>query len=533
LIVHRRFVFALAVPAAALAGCGHHHTQGVPAGNTLRYAIGNRPTTFDPAMVQDSATIDLLQNIFEGLVQWTPDGKLAPDLAQSWAVSADGLTYTFHLRKDVKFQDGSSMTAQDVAFSLRRALDPGLASPVALDYLGNIVGAKEFRAGQAKDLAGVEIVDPGTLRIRVVKPGEYWIDSLTYPTAFVVSAREASPSSPMTDADVMKGAGTGPFRLQSYSPNQDVKLAANAAYFDGAPKLSGIDRPIVTSANTRHAMYQQGELDIVDVQRGDLDADLKDPSLKNDVRYFPRAATFYLALNQKALPAFRDARVRQAIACAIDKERIRHVVLADRMDVAEDMLPEGIPGYDPAFKGLPCDPAKAKQLLAEAGYPGGKGFPAIDITYREGNPDLEKTVDLIREMLDTNLGITVNLRRLEWSVMLQLRNKDTLPAWHSNWIADYPDPQDFYSTLFHTGSASNHVGYSNPAFDSLCDRADVEKDPQRRIALYRQAGRILANDVPMIPIYYLKSAELIKPYVHGIDDCALRRLPMRHVEFAR
>ena len=524
---------AFILAAALLSGCSRHVHSGRDAGNILRYAIAGRPTTFDPAMVQDSATIDMLQNAFDGLVQYTPDNTLAPALAQSWDVSKDGLTYTFHLRSGVKFQDGNPVTAQDVYYSLRRALDPGLASPVALDYLGNIEGARDVRAGRSGDLTGVKVVGPGTVSIHIVKPGSYWIESLTAPAAAVVSKAEAAPHREMTDADLARGAGSGPFRLTSYNANQDVQMAANPAYYQGAPKIAGISRPIVTNANTRHAMYQQGSLDIVDVKRGDLDADLKDPELKSEVRFFPRATTFYLALNQKAAPAFRDVRVRQALACAIDKQQIRHVVLADRMDVAEDILPAGIDGFDPRFKGLPYDPKRAQALLAAAGYPGGKGFPAIPITYREGDPDIEKTVDQIRQMWDTTLGVKVDARRLEWGVMLSLRNKDSLECWHSNWAADYLDAQDFYSTLFRTGTSSNHVGYSNAAYDKLCDAADVERDPAKRKSLYRKAARIIADEVPMIPLYYFKRAELIKPAVSGLDDCLLGHLPLKNVTLHR
>lgn len=499
----------------------------------MRFAIPSRPTTFDPAMVQDSATIDLLQNAFDCLVQYNTKNQLSPGLAQSWDISKDGLTYTFHMRPGVKFQDGNVVTAQDVYYSLRRALDPGLASPVAMDYLGNIVGAKAVRGGGAKDLTGVKVIDPSTVSISIVRPGAYWIETLTSPNAAIVSKAEAAPDKEMTDADMARGAGSGPFRLKSYNVGQDAQFVANPDYYQGAPKVAGLSRPIVTDANTRHAMYQQGSLDIVDVKRGDLDADLKDPDLKNNVHFYPRATTFYIALNQKAVPAFKDVRVRQALALAIDKQQIRHVVLADRMEVAEDMLPAGIDGFDPGFKGLPYDPKRAKALLAAAGYPDGKGFPTIPVTYREGDPDIEKTVDEIRQMWDTNLGVHIEPKRMEYGVMLTLRNKDGLECWHSNWAADYLDQQNFYSTLFRTGTSSNHVGYSNASYDQLCDAADVEQDRAKRKALYRKAARIIADEVPMIPLYYFKRAELVKPAVSGLDDCLLGHLPLRNVTLHR
>ena len=179
---------ALAAP-LAVTGCGHHSQTAnlhAPAGNVFRYPIKTSPTTFDPAMVQDGDTIDVLQQAFEGLVQWSPKNTLVPCLAQKWDVSPDGLTYTFHLRPGVKFQDGSPVTASDVLYSMQRCLDPKLGSPVALNYLGDIKGAKELNTGKASNLSGVKVVDPVTVAITITKPKAYWLDTLTYPTAYVV-----------------------------------------------------------------------------------------------------------------------------------------------------------------------------------------------------------------------------------------------------------------------------------------------------------------------------------------------------------
>ena len=227
----------------------------------------------------------------------------------------------------------------------------------------------------------------------------------------------------------------------------------------------------------------------MDEQKDALDADLADATLKDQVQFFPRAATYYLGLNQLKFPAFKDVRVRQALAYATDKQKIRDVVLRNRLDVAEDILPEGIPGYDPNFKGIPYDPAKAQALLAAAGYPGGKGFPTIPISYRESYPDLDKTVDLLRQMWQQNLGINVEARRTEWGALLDQEHNNALECYHIRWAADYLDPQDYYSILLTTHGGENHTGYSNPTYDALCATADVSQHPKARMALYRQAAQ--------------------------------------------
>jgi len=525
-------LFAFGMGACLLPGCAPHSGgQARRASNIFRVPILASPTTFDPAMVQDGTTIDMLQNVFEGLVQWSTTNQIVPCLADKWTVSPDGLVYTFHLRPGVKFQDGLPVTAQDVYYSMHRALDPKLGSPVALNYLGDIVGAKEEIGGKSTDLPGVKVVNPQTVAITISKPKAYWIYTLTYPTAYVVSKAEADAAQgPMSDADVAKGAGTGPFRVVSYQKDFKVTLAANAGYWDGAPRIAGIERPIIKDAGTRHAEYVHGNLDMLQYEtQGDLQADRRDPNLKSQVKFFPRAATFYIGLNQKAFAPFKDVRVRQAFAYATDKEKIKTVALLGINDVAQDLLPEGLPGYDPNFKGLPYDPAKARALLAQAGFPNGKGFPVVPMTYRESYPDLAKTVDLLRGMWQQNLGVTVQPRQTEWGAMLQREDANVLECYHIRWAADYLDPQDYYSLLLRTGSVENHTVYSNARYDALCDQADVAQDRAKRLTLYRQAARIAADEVPIIPLYYQKDIELIRPNVKNLDDSLMGHLPYKHL----
>jgi len=526
--------FLLAAGAALAAGCGHKDgAASRGAGNVFRVPVINAPTTFDPAMVEDGPTIDVLQQVFEGLVQWSPDNKVVPCLAEKWDVSPDGLTYTFHLRPNVKFQDGSPVSASDVLYSMTRALNPKLGSPVALNYLGDIAGAKELNAGKAADLKGVKVLDPMTVAITITKPKAYWIYTLTYPTGYVVSKAEAKTDAALTAEDDAKGAGTGAFRVTSYARDVKVILAANPTYWEGAPKIAGIERPVVVDAGTRHDMYVKGDIDILQYESpGDFESDSKDAALKDQARLFPRAATFYLGLNQQAFPAFKDVRVRQALAYAIDKNKIVSVVFGGKRDVAEDILAKGIPGFDPAFKGLPYDPAKAKQLLAAAGHPGGAGIPPIPLTYRGSLPDLAKTVDQIRQMWAETLGLKIESRVSEYGAMLHQNDKNALECYHIRWAADYLDPQDYYSVLLRTGSAENHVVYSDAKFDALCDAADVSQNPAQRRALYRRAARIAADEVPMIPLYYQQDVELIKPYVSGIDDGLMGHLPYKHLTLA-
>ncbi|BDI34345.1 peptide ABC transporter substrate-binding protein [Capsulimonas corticalis] len=530
----RLAALALLPSLAVFAGCGHKDgAEKAPSDNIFHIAMTASPTTFDPIMVEDGTTIDMLQQVSEGLVQWTPENKVTGALAKSWDVSKDGRTYTFHLRDGVKFQDGNPMTAQDVYYSFKRAFSHKLDSPVSLTYLGDIVGSDELFAGKATELTGVKVIDPLTVAITIKKPKTYWIYTLTYPTGYILSKAEAKEDAGLTDAGLAAGAGTGPFRLTSYAPDSKVTLTANPGYWGGAPKIAGQERLIVIDAATRHSLYLSGKIDIVDEQKGDLDSDSSNAAIKDQVKFWPRAATYYIGLNQGTFAPFKDVRVRQALAYATDKQKIRHVVLRDNLDVAEDILAAGIPGADPSFKGIPYDPAKARELLAAAGYPGGKGFPAITIAYRESYPDLDKTVDLLRGMWKDNLGIDVQGKRTQWTVLLDLEHKNQLDSYHIRWAADYLDPQDYYTVLLTTHGSENHTGYSNPTYDALCDKADSMPDGPERNALYRQAARIVADDVPMIPLYYQKDIELVKPYVKNIDDGLMGHLPYKNLTLAK
>ncbi len=316
-------------------------------------------------------------------------------------------------------------------------------------------------------------------------------------------------------------------------PDSKVTLAANPAYWAGAPKLAGIERPVIIDAGTRHDEYVRGDVDMLQFESpGDLDNDSKDSVLKNQVKLFKRASTYYLGLNQKAFPAFADVRVRQALAYATDKQKIVQVVFAGKRDAAQDILAEGIPGFDPKFQGLPYDPVKAKQLLAAAGHANGAGLPPVPLTYRQGQPELEKTVVLIQQMWSDNLGVQVKPQVTEWGAMLDREDKNALECYHIRWAADYLDPQDYYSVLLRSGGPEDHVVYSNPKFDALCDAADVSQNPSQRAALYRQAARIAADEVPMIPLYYQQDVELVKPYVSGLDDGLMGHLPYKHLTLA-
>jgi ABC-type transport system substrate-binding protein len=525
----RRDAIALSTSSAAallLAGCpgrGRPSASGSEP-NVLRYALQTRPTRLDPAAVQDGDTIDLIQQIFEGLVQWNEKNEPSPNLAESWEISPDGKVYTFRLKQDVLFHPPyeRKLTAEDFVYSLSRAFWPETNSAVATTYLNDIAGADEMQKG-ARSLSGVRAIDERTLQITLVGRRPYFLGKLTYPCAFAVCREAIEKVNGPFDERAM--IGTGPFTLAEYRLGYKVTLSANARYHAGKPVLTGIERPIIPDSTARQTRYESGETDITDAQRADLPRIEADPVLKSQLRQFPRAAVWYLGMNPKAFAPFARREVRQAFAHAINKDALIRLALRGIGTRAEGVIPPGIPGHNPSFKGLEYAPEKARALLAKGGYPGGKGFPKLTIKFRTGYKQIEDGVLSIRNDLKQNLGIEVDTQQVEWAQFLTQLNANQVACAHVRWSADYLDPQNFLTVLLRSGSPENNFNYSNPEYDRLCDAADAEADPQKRIALYQQAERIVVDDAPWVCLYFQRDIELHKPYVKGLRESLLGHLP--------
>jgi oligopeptide transport system substrate-binding protein len=494
-------------------GCGRGRNAAGTAA-VLRYPLVMELATLDPARNNDIYTAELLQNVYESLVAFDAHNRIAPALAERWEVSADGRTYTFHLRANSRFHApfARPVTAADVKYSMERALWPETRSPVASNYLAGILGVGDVAAGKRRDLPGVQVVDPRTLTITLDRPRGYFLGALAYPTGCVVCREAIEKNGGLFDEKT--AIGTGPFILREYQHGAKVILDANPDYWGGRPRLARIERPIVLDPQTAHLMYENGEVDMIQTARADYVNDQKDPALKAEAKLLPQASVFYLVMHPRLQPAFRDSRVRRAFAEAIDRDQIVRIASLGVWTRADSFMPPGMPGCNPGIRKLPHDPAGARRLLAAAGYPGGRNFPRLTLVYVERQPELSAAAQIIRADLQQNLGITADLQEREMTTFFNdTGNQEKVPFFLTGWIADYPDPQDFLSTLLRTGAPLNHVGYSNPKFDSLCDRADAERDMNKRIPDYRQADQIAMDDVAVFPYAFDKQPMLIKPYV--------------------
>src|SRR5687767_6385542 len=294
------FLLVSTIAFASLLGC-RRGDKATGNGAVLRYPMAVEPATLDPAVIFEGGTGDLLQNIYEGLVGFDENNQIRPILAEKWDVGADGKTTTFHLRSGVTFHNGRTLNAEDVKYSLERALLPSTRSSSALNYLGEIVGAEEVANGKRKDLPGVRVIDSDSVAITLNRPRGYFLGALAYPTGFIV-CREAIEKNG-GELDERAAVGTGPFKLLEYRRRAKVTLVANEQYHGGKPNLERIERPIVLDSQTRHLMYENGEIDLTSISASDYLRDQKDPQLSKELHRFPLASVAYMCMHPKLVPA--------------------------------------------------------------------------------------------------------------------------------------------------------------------------------------------------------------------------------------
>lgn len=512
---------AAAVAALYLTGC----TTGKPASSgqhestasestTLRCALVVEPSTLDPAKVQDQATAEMLIQVFEGLTRFDEKNQLQPALAEKWDVSPDGKTYTFHLRSGVKFHNGREMTASDVKYSWERALAPKTESTVSSNYLDGIIGKQDVMNGRRPDLQGVEVVDSHTLRVTLDKARAYFVSMLTYPTDFVVCKEAIEKTDGTISATSM--IGTGPFALDTYTPGQLLTMKANESYWGGKPKLSRIEWPVMVDPETAYSNFETGKIDqLFGVSAARYAQDKSSGKFKDEYQVLPAAEVDYIAMLPSKEPAFAKKEVRQALIYAIDREKIMKVANKNVGSIADGVIPPELLGGELQPPHTSYDPARARELLAKAGYPNGEGFPKLALFTIEKSPRRKDACLIIRDNLKNNLGISVSFQTEEAGQYWNDTAHENLAFYLTGWAADYPDPQDFISTLFMTKVTLNHYNYSSPEMDRLCEQADRELNPKTRAALYAQANKILTDDVGVIPVDYTPRIILSHTNVKG------------------
>ena len=431
------------------------------------------PPTLDPHLTTDAGSGGIIVEVFGGLVTIDPDLNIVPDLAESWEVSPDGRTYTFHLRRDARFHDGKPVTAADVRWSLERASDPATQAPVAQQYLGDIVGVAARLEGIAQSIAGVKAIDDHTLALTIDAPKSYFLAKLTYPTGFVLD-RDNVVNAAGTWTD--RPNGTGPFHLAEYELGEIIRLTRNEGYHLGPPYLDEVE--FILSGGNRMIMYENDEIHVTGVGLADLER-VKDPASTLNLelhRSPPDFSVFYIGMNVNE-PPLDDPKVRQALNLAFDRQTIAATVYEGLVNPAKSIIPPGFPSYNPDLAGYEFDPERARQLLAESSYGDSlDSLPLITLSIPSGfGAALPLHLEVLLQEW-ANMGVRVEIQQTEYATFIQDLHQKRFQMYEFGWIADYPDPQNFLDILFHSNSENNHINYSNPLVDALLEQARVEPD---------------------------------------------------------
>jgi oligopeptide transport system substrate-binding protein len=489
--------------AAAMAACGGGSDK--PRTTLFDSRDTYDPRSLDPAMSTDVPTGRAVSYLFDGLTRFTPDGKVEPGLAQRWEVSTDGRTYTFHLRTGVKFHNGLAFTAHNVVQSFRRVLDPASKGGRGQPLFG-IQGARAFADGKGSAL-GVSATDDSTVVITLDEPLAIFPKLLALPVASIV------PDSVGADFG-QHPIGTGPWRLVEWKHDDYVKFAKNADYFGGAPKFDTLVARIIPEETTAVAEFESGAVDVLYVPE-DQTKEWGSDSKKRVLLHSAAALRlWYMGVNVTRGP-LKDARVRKAIAQAIDTRTLLTQLLNGRGRVAAGVIPPSLEGADTTRVPFAFDTAAARKLLVDAGFPNGINLEL----WSSQTPPFPRLAEAIQAYLKV-VGIRVKLVQRDASTMRAAARAGQTDLVLKDWYADYPDAEDFLYPLLH--SASKGVGgnvsfYSNPEFDKLVSASRIESDSVKRAALYRQADSLAFSDVALIPLFFYNDLFAVQPWVLGFQ----------------
>lgn len=496
-------------------GCARRETA-VAEGNrtlTLHVGIGGEPGELDPHVINAAPDYQIVYAFFEGLLRGDPSTvEPRPGVAERWSVSPDGLVYTFHLRANARWSNGDALTAEDFLFSFRRALSPALGSQYT-QLFTPVRGASEFAAGKLQDFAAVGFAAPDrhTLVVTLARPTPYFLGLVTDNAIWFPVHRATIEKFGRIDqrgtAWTRPGrfVGNGPFVPKEWRPNRIIVAEKSPTYWDAAAvRLRAVHFHPIENSDTEERAFRAGQLHVtrlIPVARvGAYRAE--NPDLLHSA---PQLESQFINVNT-ARPPLNDARVRRALALALDRRRYAERIMAGTDAPGFNLVPEGTPGYAPATT-IAEDDAAARALLAEAGFPRGAGFPKLTLARATGGTT--EFAQALQESWRIKLGIEVAIQesesRTHWS-NLQLKQFDLSIA---GWLADYPDASTFLD-LFVAGGGWNFTGWSDPRFDALIAAASGELVPARRLALLQQAEARLLEAMPVIPLAFRRNLVLVQ-----------------------
>ena len=523
-----------------LAGCSKSEpkaglsTSAVSTGQrtVLNFGNGTEPQDIDPQIVTGVPENKIVNALFEGLVAEGPTGAdTVGGVAERWEISEDGRVYTFFLRTTAKWSNGDPVTAQDFVASYRRMLTPSLAAEYAYK-LHHVVGAEAFNKGELKDFAQVGLAAPDahTLRVTLKHRAPFLIEAMKHYSWFPVH----TPTVEKFGGLARKGTawtrpenlvGNGPFVLKEWRPNQRIVVTRSPTYWDREQvKLETINFLPTESIDTEERMFRTGQVDRTnELPNTKIDTYKRDYAAS--YRQDPYFGVYFYRVNVTKAP-LNDKRVRRALALAIDRESLVRNVTRGGQQPAYNFCPPS-PMFTSQAR-IDGDLAEAKRLLAEAGFPAGRGFPKVDILYNTSE-NHRAIAEAIQQMWRTRLGVEIGLANQEWKVYLDSQDTLNYDLCRAGWIADYTDPNTFMD-MWVTGGGNNDTGWSNATYDALVRTSLAAGSEQERLASYQQMEAILADELPIIPIYFYTRVFAVNPKLRFVPN-AIDNRNWKFVEF--
>lgn len=488
----------------------------VPDDGIFRWVEGN-PEYLDPNKISESAGNAIASQMFETLLILPPGNTpVVPGAAESYTVSDDGLVYTFTLREGLTWSDGKPLLAEDFRYSWLRGLAPETGSRNA-QQLWFIKGAKAYNTSKSKDRDSVAIRTDGKRKLIVTLEARtpFFPDLVTY-IAYAPVPRHAIEKHGEKWALPNNIVVNGPFIMTEWKPRDRLMMGTNDKYWDAANiKLKG--QLIYSSDDEKRnvLLYDTGQAHWVSPIGADRIREFKNLG-RSDLQIDQIMCTYYYVLRTDK-PPFNDPRLRRAINIAVDKERLTQHVLASFEPSTTHLVPNmfrNTLGYK-GPEGDAFNPQKARQLLAEAGYPDGKGLPKLELVYNTF--EVHRLVaEYVQRNLKENLGVELSLINMEWKSLLKKNHSGDFQISRTSWCADYPDPLTFLA-VWDSESENNYAAYKNPAYDKVLDRIRSEGDRVERNALMCAAEKAINRDMPIVPFYYYSRANLVHPTVRGFE----------------
>lgn len=515
-----KIIVALICTLVVLCGCDSKQSN-VERGNAAKelfIGIGTEPAGLDPHLITGMTEIQVAMAFFQGLVTYNSETmEIVPGVAERWKLSDDGKIYTFYFNQEARWSNGDRVTPQDFLFSFERILTPALGAPYAY-MLYPMKGAEAYHKGELTDFSqvGCRALDEVRLVIELENPTPFFMSLLTHNTWWPVHPPTILAHGSMTERiSKWTKAGNlvsnGPFTLESWRVNSAIFAKKNPLYHDVENvALNGVHfLPIQADAEER--AFRAGHLHLTSTVLAHR-IDWYRKHMPESIRFDTGLGIYYYMLNTER-PPLDDPRVRKALAYSIDREAITEHVLKAGQKPAYHFTPPNTGGDYTSQARMIYDPERARQLLAEAGFPSGEGFPTFEILYNTSEAHRSIAV-AIQQMWKKELGIDVTLYNQEWKVYLATRRTGDFEVLRAAWLGDYDDPDTFLS-LGESDNGNNHTRWGHPEFDRLMARTRIEQNKEKRLKLFQQAEAILMDEAPVIPIYFYVNSLLIHPSVEG------------------